>query len=166
VDVDARPLTLDEGGTSVSDHLGGAANLPFNFDDPRQRGGGFGGIGPLKLGFLKNLLGSVKDDALRQATALNALMAEWTSARSYADRVANLHGTGSGTTFSARLNGNVFLKVDGRGASVSDDGAQDVLTGSAGLDWFFANLGSGVKDEITDLGSPGFADELDFIFAP
>jgi hypothetical protein len=56
-------------------------------------------------------------------------------------------GTGSGASFANRLNGNYFLQAD---VTVFDDGAQDQLTGSAGQDWFFANIfGPGVLDKIT-----------------
>ena len=68
--------------------------------------------------------------------ALDAIMAEWTSARSYAHRVANLSGTGSGP----RNNGNYFLIAGGPSATVFDNGAIDVLNGGSGMDWFFANL--------------------------
>jgi Ca2+-binding RTX toxin-like protein len=51
--------------------------------------------------------------------------------------------------------------------TVFDDGAEDVLTGSAGSDWFFANLsGAGVKDKVTDLSAKEFATDLDVILAP
>jgi Ca2+-binding RTX toxin-like protein len=68
--------------------------------------------------------------------ALAAIMAEWTSARSYADRMANLSGTGSGPS----NNGNYFLMAGGPNATVFDNGAVDVLNGGSGMDWFFANL--------------------------
>ena len=63
-------------------------------------------------------------------------MAEWTSGRDYATRVANLSGTGSGP----RNNGDYFLMASGPDATVFDDGAIDVLNGGSGMDWFFANL--------------------------
>jgi hypothetical protein len=31
-----------------------------------------------------------------------------------------------------------------------DDGVEDELTGSAGQDWFFAQLDTGILDKITD----------------
>ena len=68
--------------------------------------------------------------------ALAAITAEWTSGRSYNDRVANLRGTGSGP----RANGNFFLTVSGPDATVFDDDEFDVLTGGSGMDWFFADL--------------------------
>src|SRR5215207_3417210 len=58
-----------------------------------------------------------------QEAGLGAVMAEWTSGRAYADRVANLTGGGSGN----RLNGNVLLLVDGPTATVHDDDARDIL---------------------------------------
>src|SRR5262249_24422764 len=87
------------------------------------------------------LNGGADDDILIGGTtafdtdipALLAIQAEWTSARDYATRVANLRGTGTGP----RLNGNVFLKAAGPGQTVFDDGAADTLTGSQQLDWFF-----------------------------
>ncbi len=91
--------------------------------------------------------------------ALCAIMAEWTSIRDYATRVANLEGTGT----SPRLNGSVFLSREGTGATVSDDGAADVLTGSSGVDWFFASVDAGGQDRITDLSDSEFAEDLDFI---
>jgi hypothetical protein len=76
--------------------------------------------------------------------ALAAILAEWTSARSYTDRVANLSGTGSGPS----NNGNYFLIASGPSATVFDNGASNVLHGGSGLDWFFANLAT---DTLTGL---------------
>ena len=52
--------------------------------------------------------------------------------------------------------------------TVHDDGVRDLLTGSSGFDWFFANLSlynddSPVKDKITDLNCWEFAKDIDFI---
>src|SRR5207237_5375909 len=103
------------------------------------------------------LVGNADDDILiagatafdAKAFALDAILAEWTSARDYTTRVANIRGGGSGP----RANGNFFFAVDGSSVSVFDDAAEDMLTGSAGADWFFANLDAGVKDKITDLAA-------------
>ncbi len=101
------------------------------------------------------VVGNAGDDILIGGTtsfdaweaALYAIMSEWTSGRTYAARVANLGGTGSGP----RLNGNYFLQASGPAQTVFDDGDKDTLTGSAGKDWFFANYqGGGVLDKITD----------------
>ena len=68
--------------------------------------------------------------------ALNAIMAEWTSDDSYATRIANLSGTGTGP----RSNGNYFLIASGPNATVFGNNATDVVNGGAGLDWFFVDL--------------------------
>jgi hypothetical protein len=78
--------------------------------------------------------------------ALSAVLADWTFQHDFATRIANLLGIGTGTSFANRLNGNYFLQP---GVTVFDDGVQDQLTGSAGQDWFFANIfGPGVLDKI------------------
>lgn len=111
------------------------------------------------------LVGNADEDILIASAyggdeaALSAIMAEWTSTRDYATRTANLEGCGSDT----RLNGDVFLKTDGDEATVGDENAVDVLTGSAGADWFFANLDATQRDKITDLSVSEFAEDLDFI---
>jgi Ca2+-binding RTX toxin-like protein len=114
------------------------------------------------------IVGNAADDLLvagatafdGDQAALAAVLAEWNSGRDYATRVANLMGTGSGP----RLNGNTFLVADGPTPTVIDDGAADVLTGSAGQDWFFAHLsGTGVKDKVTDLSAAEFVADLSFI---
>jgi Ca2+-binding RTX toxin-like protein len=105
-----------------------------------------------------NLNGGTSDDILLGGTtplsgneaALVAVMAEWTSLRPYAVRVANLQGTGSGADFDARLNGDFFLTRQGPSATVLDDGQGDRLTGSRGRDWFFASLATEVKDILAD----------------
>jgi hypothetical protein len=72
--------------------------------------------------------------------ALWSIMAEWSSARDYNTRVANLRGQGSGP----RANGNHFLTVSGPNSTVLDDGSPDILTGSRGMDWFFVFAGDTV----------------------
>lgn len=66
------------------------------------------------------------------------------------------------------VSGTYFLQTPGAGATVFDDAAADVLTGSAGQDWFFANVAkdstdSGVRDKVTDRSASEFANDLDFI---
>ena len=81
------------------------------------------------------------DDLLINATTtfdgsdvdLGAIRAEWTSARTYEERVKNLRGI-SNPTFDQRLNGNRFLV---KNSTVFHDGDADVLNGEAGEDWFF-----------------------------
>jgi hypothetical protein len=83
-------------------------------------------------------------------------MSEWTSPRDYATRIANLRGNGSGS----RANGNVFLKADGDGATVFDDGAVDQLVGAAGEDWFFANIAGGNLDDLGGIEGSEFVDDI------
>jgi Ca2+-binding RTX toxin-like protein len=129
---------LLKGGGGVSLLMGGAG------DDTLIGGSGrsvlIGGLGADRL------VGGPGDDLLIGGTttfdadpaALYAILSEWSSGRDYATRVANLSGTGTGP----RLNGDTFLT----NLTVLDDGVQDKLTGSSGLDWFWA-LG---QDTITD----------------
>ena len=83
------------------------------------------------------VLESEEDDL----SPVHAIVAEWASARSYAERVANLSGVGTGEN----ENGPFFLIP---GVTVIDDEDVDYLTGGLGyLDWFFYNL---FQDIITD----------------
>ena len=65
--------------------------------------------------------------------ALQMVLAEWASSRSYSVRVANLKGIGTGT----RLNGNVFLNA----SSILNDNAIDKLMGGKDLDWLIGTVG-------------------------
>ena len=89
-------------------------------------------------------MGNSEDDILIGGTtqygcdheALCSIFDEWTRHdRSYAQRINNLTNGGG-------LNGNVTLNT----RTVLDDGAADLLTGAAGLDWFFV----GSQDKVTD----------------
>ncbi len=84
--------------------------------------------------------------------AIIAIMTEWTSARSYADRIANISGTGTGT----RNNGNFFLDSN----TLVNDSDADTLTGGPGigvLDWYLYDL---LDDSITDKEAGETATEL------
>lgn len=89
-------------------------------------------------------------------------MNEWTSTRDFATRVNNLIG-GSGAGAN-RANGNTFLNAD----TTHDDGREDVLTGSSGIDWFLFNADGdgGVRDRVTDMSTfeSMFAVDIDFIY--
>src|SRR5262249_21367159 len=110
------------------------------------------------------LVGNSDDDLLIAGTtafdgnlaALDAVLAEWASARSYADRVANLSGTGSGP----RANGDVFLKASGPDATVFDDGAVDQLQGASGMNWYFAKRSGLVTDLLPGLGASELVEDL------
>lgn len=56
--------------------------------------------------------------------ALEAVLAEWTSARDFDTRVLNILGVGTGP----RANGNTFLKFAGQDQTVFGDNATDLLT--------------------------------------
>jgi PKD repeat protein len=107
------------------------------------------------------IVGNAEDDILiagninfaDQTAALCAIMDEWTSARSFAQRVDNLvHGTSSN-----RANGNVLLQ---NGTTVVDDSDVDRLTGSSGSDWFFF---SDSQDTATDLHSDEVFEDLEWL---
>jgi extracellular elastinolytic metalloproteinase len=129
---------LLKGGGGLSLLMGGAGD--DTLIGGRGRGVLIGGQGADRL------VGGASDDLLIGGTtafdddpaSLFAVLSEWSSARDYATRIANLTGTGTGP----RLNGNTFLTD----LTVLDDGVQDTLTGSSGLDWYWA-LG---QDTITD----------------
>jgi hypothetical protein len=93
--------------------------------------------------------GTVHDGS---AEALRAVLAEWTSAHSYAARVQNLAQGGG-------LNGGILLND----ATVLDDGVRDVLTGDGGLDWFLYNRDGdgGTRDEVTDAQSGEVRSDID-----
>jgi Ca2+-binding RTX toxin-like protein len=74
--------------------------------------------------------------------AVFSIQAEWLSGRSYAERVANLTGTGTG----ARFNGNVFLTP---GVSVLNDGGVDRVFGDADQDWFLVDLALDVVGDLS-----------------
>lgn len=87
-------------------------------------------------------------------TAVSYVMLEWTSARTYEERLRNITD-GSGTADGE--NEGYFLQWLN---TVHDDLEEDVLTGSSGSDWFFANIND---DRITDLRDDVFANEWEFI---
>jgi fibronectin-binding autotransporter adhesin len=115
------------------------------------------------------LVGNADDDILIAGTtafdddrlALRTIHDEWTSDRDYASRVRNLTDGGGSAD---RRNEQFFLNDQ----TVHDDGEHDVLTGSAGRDWFFLNRDGdgGARDDATDLHAREFAADLDFIQEP
>jgi Ca2+-binding RTX toxin-like protein len=133
------------GGSSVL--IGGAGNDVLIGGSGRAVLIGGAGSDQLIGGAGEDLLigGTTAFDA--NEAALAAILAEWSSGRDYATRVANLSGTGSGP----RLNGDTLLTASGPGATVFDDGDRDVLSGGTGLDWFFAHLGRRDTDDIAGL---------------
>ena len=131
------------------------------------------------------IVGNWGDDLLIAGTtlwdsndgALMAIMAEWTSDRSFVTRVKNIRGLDN-PEFGERLNRNeneaidYFFSPDGAGEAgtptVFDDFERDMLIGGLGHDWFLANIqededDSGVRDRIFDLTHADFADDLEFV---
>src|SRR5262249_50750903 len=73
------------------------------------------------------------------AAALASILSEWSRTdRDYLGRIADLRNGGG-------YNGTNLLTA----STVTDDGAGDTLTGSAGHDWFWASS----SDLVTDLAS-------------
>ncbi len=93
-------------------------------------------------------------------TALDALMAEWSSNHSYSQRVANV--TAAAGMSATRLNGNTFLINEGEDATVFDDGVIDFLSGGGDKDLFFASDEGCLfsQDWILDLQHGEFVEEL------
>jgi chitodextrinase len=146
-------LKGDSPGSDGSDH-GGSDGKPNFCDDILQGGPGndnldgekgrdllIGGEGRDNLSGDKGddiLIGGVTDHDTDLA-ALSAIMAEWTSERSYNERTANLNGTTGGSG----ANGSCYLIAGSRAdpaTTVFDDGIKDTLKGHEGRDWFFADL--------------------------
>ncbi|MBX7166445.1 MAG: S8 family serine peptidase [Pirellulales bacterium] len=78
--------------------------------------------------------------------ALDAIHAEWRSARTYNERVANLRGQGVGE----RLNEDYFLVG---GGTATSDSSRDLIAGGADSDWYLVSKtasGSAVVDWLFD----------------
>jgi hypothetical protein len=96
---------------------------------------------------MDTIIGGNADDILiggstiydQNFAALQAILAEWQSALSYADRIARIRA-GVGPDGSVKL---VW------GTTVVDDLARDILLGNGGLDWFFAST-TGPGADVTD----------------
>jgi hypothetical protein len=82
-------------------------------------------------------------------TALDAIMAEWSSNKSYNERVAYL-SSGSGFAYQLRANA-----TSAGARTIEDDEVTDTLYGEDGKDWFLANTdndsgsSASVKDVIS-----------------
>jgi hypothetical protein len=100
------------------------------------------------------IVGGANDDILIAGTttfdaneiALMSILQEWQRTdKNYAQRIAELRSGGG-------FNGQNKLIL---GTTVLDNDGVSKLTGGPGLDWFFADLGGGVTDTITDLNNGG-----------
>jgi uncharacterized delta-60 repeat protein len=124
----------------------------------------------LNVGAIDRIVGDGDDDILvggfvtwaDRRDALGAILREWSSGRTYAQRVANLRTGGTPGNYENHDGaGNDFLLA--ADVTVLDDLLPDVLTGDAGRDWFFLNADGPLRDRITDLAASEFADDLDFM---
>ena len=85
-----------------------------------------------------------------------SLMAEWNRSTDQATRRSNITA-GGGLNGTYRLSASAIPLA----ATVHDDNDQDKLTGSSGIDWFFANLSGGAfLDVITDKSVNELVEEL------
>lgn len=155
-----RMVTGGSGGDVLTGNVSLSSILVGLGGDDRLTGGSmrdllFGGTGK------DTLLGGAGDDLLtagatafdRNRTAILQILAEWTSARSFAERTSNVSGTGTGP----RSNGTTFLNSTANDEIVDTvfaDDDDDLLSGELGQDWFFA-----LASEITDLVSAGAGTE-------
>ena len=140
-------LTLNS-ATSIENLLGGSGNDTLTGNTLANVLAGGAGNDTLAGGSGKNILiggtgtdtltgGSTEDLLLgarytleTDTTALTALLAEWTSANTYTNRVAHLLGTLAGGA-----NGSFTLTS----TTVKEDAAKDTLTGGSGKDWYLRN---------------------------
>ncbi len=84
--------------------------------------------------------------------ALHGVALEWSSDRTYVERIANLKGTGAGP----RLNGTTYLND----STVHDDGQRDKVYGEGDRDWFLVNVDgpSDTRDTTDASGSEEWVD--------
>ena len=108
------------------------------------------------------IVGNADDDILIagvsyfQSSAIEGIMERWTA-----------DGDASARQAAVEAYMEDYRLANGLSVLIEDDDEYDVLTGSSGTDWFFANLaGDGVLDKITDLDDELFASDLDWILAP
>ncbi|MDA8743918.1 PKD domain-containing protein [Rubripirellula amarantea] len=142
-------LRGDAGNDHIWGEWGNDIVLGGDGDDRLYGGSGrdllIGGLGSDRLS------GQSSDDILIGAfttydnddQALESIMDEWTSSRSYAKRTGNLRD-GMGTANGGN-NQTVYLEA---GVTVLDDQEDDRMTGGSGSDWFFALLNDDLEDTL------------------
>ena len=163
--IEVRSL-LDGGLGNDRIQGGAAANIILGGDGDDQLLGGqgrdvmIGGRG-------SDYLDGGKDDDLLIAgytsldnnrSALEAVLREWTSDRSFTDRRNNIMGV-----TSTGLNGTSWLKPSGPKRSVFDDDAVDYLWGGEGRDWFLLNMDSAEssrRDQLIDFRNGDEDDDI------
>ncbi|MFK7821698.1 MAG: calcium-binding protein [Planctomycetaceae bacterium] len=130
------------GGSGNDVILGQAANDTLNGGTGRDFLVGGTGADEIDGGGSGDLL--LAGSASSLASTWPAIMKEWTSERTYTERVGNLRD-GSGT--ADRANGDVFLVAKD---TVTDDAGADSLTGGTATDWFFGNSKIDILKDRTD----------------
>ncbi|MFN7289416.1 MAG: Calx-beta domain-containing protein [Pirellula sp.] len=153
-------------GGSGNDILtaGGAATVMVgNAGDDLLTSGGrndilIGGTGNNRLqgGLGSDLLigGSTRFDS--HAQALADLLAEWSSSRTYQQRIDNLRGVGTGE----RLNGNTTLGADPSDSIFADAAGLNEILGGTNVDWFIAKEDDLLPDRVL---SGSAAERLDLL---
>jgi VCBS repeat-containing protein len=132
---DGNDILIGGGGSDAVDGGSGRNILIGGIGADNLTGGN---LGDLMIG------GSTAFD--KDATALNLLLAEWTSGRSYEERVDNIR-SGKGDVLKGT---KVALVASGSKQTVFDDGDIDIITGNDGRDSFFASLSDNLVDQQLD----------------
>ncbi|HUG68126.1 MAG TPA: SBBP repeat-containing protein [Pirellulaceae bacterium] len=172
--VGAEHIVVYAGGGADKIETAGNVGIPvwlYGEDGDDQLSGGaandviFGGAGAdliVGRGGRDLLVGGQGADRLVGNADDDILIAGGTNLRE--SEAAHISGLWAGVGDAASRRTAVLDYLAAYGATFSDDSERDLLTGSAGLDWFFANLqGDGVLDKVTDLDDVLFAQDLDFI---
>lgn len=134
--------TISSSGSSANNILAGGAGDDI-LTGGKDRDLLIGGAGRDQLN------GQAGDDLLiagstdfdSYATALNALMSEWSPIdANYTTRISHLNGTATGGR-----NGSYLLNAN----TVHDDGVADTLYGQSGMDWFLTS-GTGASADVVN----------------
>jgi Ca2+-binding RTX toxin-like protein len=163
IDASAMTVPVEVYGGAGNDLIetgSGADIIVGGGDDDRIAGNGgrdvlIGGRGKDRL------LGDAEEDILvggytlldANLNALRLISAEWISARTYEQRVANIRGP-----VTTGVNGSAFLRT---GFNAFDDNEADALAGDGGRDWFFFNTDkSTARDKVVDAATLEELDEV------
>jgi Ca2+-binding RTX toxin-like protein len=143
-------------GGNGNDYLSGDSG-----DDNLNGGGGrnvqVGGLGADNLtagGSGGDILIAGTTDFSANDEAISKILAEWSSAGSYATRVAHLRGTTAGG-----LNEPFFL-TGGASGTVHDDVILDALKSGKGQEWFLAHTTGITIDTLKKRASNEFVDDI------
>jgi hypothetical protein len=130
------------GGSENAVLVGGAGKDKLTGGSGRNILMGGGGADTLVGGPDEDVLFNGKTDLDADVSTIDFLFDDWTGGDDFATRVANLREGSALGVFP--LN---FI--------IHDDASSDILTGGAGLDWFFAKLPEPAADSISDLDLVG-----------